>query len=57
MMEQANHTATENAMNVVYKFLDNTATHSDEVIRFCASDMIPNALLDASYLSEGKAKS
>ncbi len=51
--EQAN--PTEHTMERVHQFLDYMETHSDAVIRFCASDIILNVHSDVSYLSSGKA--
>ena len=40
-----------------YQVLDYLATHPNVVVRFQASDMVMNIHLDASYLSEPKARS
>jgi len=47
---------TERTMGRCLELLDYLATNSKAVIRFVASDMVMNIHLDASYLSETKAR-
>jgi len=49
--------ATENMEKRVAQLLDYLHTHKDATIQYVASDMILNIHLDASYLSETKARS
>ena len=49
--------ATAKTMAKCVQLLDYLAYHSDAKVRFYASDMIMNIHSDASYLSEGKARS
>jgi hypothetical protein len=44
-------------MSKCVQLLDYLAHHSDAKVRFYASDMVMNIHSDASYLSEGKARS
>ena len=48
---------TENTRTLAKKFLDYAATHPDAIITYDASDMVLLAHIDASYLSESKARS
>ncbi len=48
---------TEKTMAWCTQLLDYLAYHSDAKVRFYSSDMIMNIHLDASYLSEGRARS
>jgi hypothetical protein len=48
---------TECTLEKAYQVLDYLASHPDAVVRFRASDMVLNIHLDASYLSEPKARS
>jgi hypothetical protein len=48
---------TENMMKCVNQFLEYMWTHTDAIIRYCASDMILNVHSDALYLSAPKAHS
>jgi hypothetical protein len=49
--------ATEKTMAKCTQLLDYLTYHADAKVCFYASDMIMNIHLDASYLSEGKARS
>ena len=49
--------ATERTMTRCTQLLDYLAHHSEAKVRFYASDMIMNIHSDASYLSEGRARS
>ena len=49
--------ATERTMEKCTQLLDYLAGHADAKVRFHKSDMIMNIHLDASYLSEAKARS
>ena len=49
--------ATEQTMQKCTQLLDYLAGHADAKVRFHKSDMIMNIHLDASYLSEAKARS
>ena len=51
----AQMTGTTSTMEKAKQLLDYLATHPDATIRYCASDMIMNVHLDASYLSESDA--
>jgi hypothetical protein len=44
-------------MNAIVKFLNYAATHPNAELKYTASDMILWIDLDASYLSESKARS
>ncbi len=48
---------TERTLEKAYQVIDYLALHPDAVVRFRASDMVLNIHLDASYLSEPKARS
>jgi hypothetical protein len=48
---------TTSTMEKAKQILDYLATHPDATIHYCASDMIMNVHLDASYLSESDARS
>ncbi len=54
-MEQTK--ATEMTMKRCAQLLDYLADHADAKIRFYASNMVMNIHSDASYLSEGRARS
>ncbi len=47
----------ERTLEKAYQVLDYLASHPDAVVRFQASNMVLNIHLDASYLSEPKARS
>jgi hypothetical protein len=49
--------ATEQTLSKCFQLLDYLAHHSTAKVRFYASDMIMNIHSDASYLSEGRARS
>ena len=55
IMEQTK--AMEQTMERCTQLLDYLAGHADPKVRFNLSDMIMNIHLDASYLSEAKARS
>jgi hypothetical protein len=48
---------TKCTLEKAYQVLDYLATHPNAVVQFCASDMVMNIHLDASYLSEPNARS
>ena len=49
--------ATEKTLSKCFQLLDYLAHHSNAKVRFYSSDMIMNIHSDASYLSEGRARS
>jgi hypothetical protein len=48
---------TKRTLEKAYQVLDYLATHPNAVVQFCASDMVMNIHLDASYLSGPNARS